>query len=155
MPVLVTKAVETNVPVQVSVIGNVTPCSTVTIRSQITGKLQEVHFKEGQSVQKGELLFTIDPRPLQVALDQAKANLARDAAQLENAKLHFEREKGLFDSKLVSQEEFDNARARNLLGHWIYRDRSFVALLWPAPHAGAAALLIGYWALVTFVPERA
>jgi len=111
VPVLVTKAVEKNVPVQVSVIGNVTPCSTVTIRSQITGKLQEVHFKEGQSVQKGELLFTIDPRPLQVALDQAKANLARDAAQLENAKLHFEREKGLLDSKLVSQEEFDNARA--------------------------------------------
>ena len=111
VPVLVAKAIEKNVPVQVSAIGNVTPCSTVTIRSQITGKLQEVHFKEGQTVKKGDLLFTIDPRPLQVALDQAKANLARDAAQLENAELHFEREKKLFDSKLVSQEEFDNARA--------------------------------------------
>ncbi len=111
VPVLVVKAVEKNVPVQVSAIGNVTPCSTVTIRSQITGKLQEVHFKEGQTVKKGDLLFTIDPRPLQAALDQAKANLARDAAQLENAELHFEREKKLFDTKLVSQEEFDNARA--------------------------------------------
>ena len=111
VPVLVTKAVEKNVPVQVSAIGNVTPCSTVTIRSQITGKLQEVHFKEGQTVKKSDLLFTIDPRAPQAALDQAKANLARDEAQLENAKLHFDREKELFDSKLVSQEEFDNARA--------------------------------------------
>ncbi len=111
VPVLVARAVEKSVPVQVSAIGNVTPCSTVTIRSQITGKLQEVHFKEGQTVKKGDLLFTIDPRPLQAALDQAKANLARDAAQLENAELHFEREKKLFDTKLVSQEEFDNARA--------------------------------------------
>src|SRR2546426_5397761 len=54
------------------------------ICSQITGKLQEVHFKEGQTVKKSELLFTIDPRPPQAALDQAKANLARDTAQLEN-----------------------------------------------------------------------
>jgi len=83
----------------------------VTIRSQITGKLQEVHFKEGQTVKQGDLLFTIDPRPLQVVLDQAKANLARDAAQLEYAELHFAREKMLFNSKLVSQEDFDNARA--------------------------------------------
>ncbi len=111
VPVLVAKAVEKNVPVQVSAIGNVTPCSMVTIRSQITGKLQDVHFKEGQSVKKGDLLFTIDPRPQQSALDQAKANLARDAAQLQNAELHFKREKKLFDSNLVSQEEFDNARA--------------------------------------------
>jgi multidrug efflux system membrane fusion protein len=111
VPVLVAKAVETNVPVQISAIGNVTPRSTVTIRSQISGKLQDVHFKEGQTVKKGDLLFTIDPRPAQVALDQVKANLARDAAQLENAKIQFDREKKLFDSKLVSQEEFDNARA--------------------------------------------
>ena len=111
VPVLVAKVVETNVPLQISGIGNVTPCSTVTIRSQIAGKLQEVHFKEGQSVGKGDLLFTIDPRPPQSALDQANANLARDAAQLENTKIQFEREKRLFDSKLVSQEEFDNARA--------------------------------------------
>jgi len=111
VPVLVAKAVETNVPVQISAIGNVTPCSSVTIRSQITGKLQEVHFKEGQTVKKSDLLFTIDPRPAQAALDQANANLARDAAQLENARIQFEREKKLFDSKLVSQEEFDNARA--------------------------------------------
>jgi multidrug efflux system membrane fusion protein len=111
VPVLVARTVEKNVPVQVSAIGNVTPCSTVTIRSQITGKLQGVHFKEGQTVRKGDLLFTIDPRPLQVALDQANANLARDAAQFENMRQHFEREKKLLDSKLVSQEEFDDARA--------------------------------------------
>jgi multidrug efflux system membrane fusion protein len=111
VPVLVAKAVETNVPVQISAIGNVTPCSTVTIRSQITGKLLSVHFKEGQTIKKGDLLFMIDPRPSQAALDQATANLARDAAQLENAMIQFNRAKELFESKLVSKEEFDNARA--------------------------------------------
>lgn len=111
VPVLVAKVVETNVPVRVSAIGNVTSCSTVTIRSQITGKLLSVHFKEGQTVKKDDLLFMIDPRPSQAALDQANANFARDTAQLENAQIQFKRNKELFDAKLVSQAEYENARA--------------------------------------------
>ena len=79
-PVLVAKAVETNVPVQISAIGNVTPCSAVTIRSQITGKLQEVHFKEGQAVKTGDRLFTIDPRPF-VDAESGEGELKRDEAQ--------------------------------------------------------------------------
>jgi membrane fusion protein, multidrug efflux system len=111
VPVLAAQAVEKDVPVQLHAIGNVMPFAKVTIRSQITGQLQEVHFKEGQELHKGDLLFTIDPRPPQAALDQARANLARDEAQLENARIVFERVKQLFESRFASQEDFDNARA--------------------------------------------
>ena len=78
---------------QVRAIGNVQPYSKVTIRSQITGQLLKVHFQEGQEVKKGDLLCTIDPRTGQAALGQANANLARDEALLENARIEFDREK--------------------------------------------------------------
>src|SRR5580692_5314424 len=76
-PVLVAQAVTTNVPVQIDPppVGHVTSISTVTIHSQIGGIINEVHFKEGQEVKKGDLLFTIDPRTSQAALDQARAAL--------------------------------------------------------------------------------
>jgi multidrug efflux system membrane fusion protein len=113
VPVLTALAVATNVPVLIDPppVGHVTPISTVTIRSQIGGTIATVNFQEGQEVKKGDLLFTIDPRPSQAALDQAKANLQRDAAQLENSKIQFDREQKLFDQKLVSQDEFDTSRA--------------------------------------------
>ena len=112
-PVLVAQAVATNVPVQIDPppVGHVMPYSTVTIRPQIGGVISQVHFQEGQEVKKGDLLFTIDPRPMQAALDAARAALARDQAQLENAKIQFDREQKLFDQKLVSQDEFDTSKA--------------------------------------------
>ena len=111
VPVLVTTAVVTNVPVRVSTIGNVTAYSTVSVRSQISGQLQTVHFQEGREIKKGDLLYTIDPRPSQAALDSARANLARDGAQMANAKIQFERQQKLFDQKLISQDEFDTSKA--------------------------------------------
>ena len=112
-PVLVAPAVETNVSVQIDPppVGHVMPYSTVTIRPQVGGVLSQVHFREGQEVKKGDLLFTIDPRPTQAALDAARANLARDQALLENARIQFDREQKLFDQKLVSQNEFDTSKA--------------------------------------------
>jgi membrane fusion protein, multidrug efflux system len=110
-PVLVAQAVETNVPVQIRAIGNVLAYLKVTIRSQITGQLTQVHFREGQEVKKDDPLFTIDPRPPQGALEQARANLARDEALLENARIEFDRGKKLFDSALISRDDFDKARA--------------------------------------------
>ncbi len=104
VPVLVAQSVEKNVPVQIHAIGNVTPISKVTIRSQITGKLESVNFREGQPVKTGDLLFTFDPRPPQAAL-------ARDQALLENAKIQFVREQKLFDQKLISQDEYDTSKA--------------------------------------------
>jgi multidrug efflux system membrane fusion protein len=112
-PVLVAQAIQTNLPVQIQPepVGHVMPYSTVTVRPQIGGVLQQVHFKEGAEVKKGDLLFTIDPRPMQAALEAARANLTRDNAQRENAKIQFDREKKLLDQKLVSQDEFDTSRA--------------------------------------------
>ena len=112
-PVLVALAIETNLPVQIDPppVGHVMPYSTVTIRPQIGGILSEIHFQEGQEVKKGDLLFTIDPRPTQAALTSARANLTRDQAQRENARIQFERERKLFEQKLVSQDEFDTSNA--------------------------------------------
>ncbi len=112
-PVLVAQAFTTNVPVQIDPppVGHVMAYSAVTIRPQVGGILQKVHFQEGQEVKKGDLLFTIDPRPSQAALALAKANLARDQAQLENAKIQFDREQKLFDQKLVSQDDYDTSKA--------------------------------------------
>ncbi len=111
--VLTARAGTTNIPVLIAPppVGHVTPISCVTIRSQIGGTISTVNFKEGQEVQPGDLLFTIDARPMQAALEQARANLERDRAQLKNSKIQFDREQKLFDQKLVSQDEFDTSRS--------------------------------------------
>ncbi len=113
VPVLTAQAFTTNVPVLIepAPVGHVTPISSVTIRPQIGGTISTVNFKEGQEVKAGDLLFTIDARPMQAALDQARANLQRDTAQMENSKIQFDREQKLFDQKLVSQDEYDTSKA--------------------------------------------
>src|SRR5690349_15118968 len=78
VPVTVAQVAQKNVPVEVQVIGNVEAYSTISVKAQVGGQLTEVHFSEGDYVKKGDLLFEIDARPLQAALDQAAANLKRD-----------------------------------------------------------------------------
>ncbi len=113
VPVLVAMAVQTNLPVLIdpAPVGHVMPISTVTIRAQVGGTIDAVNFSEGQAVKKGDLLFTIDPRPSQAALTLAHANLQRDAAQMENAKIQFDREEKLFAQKLVSEDERNTSKA--------------------------------------------
>ena len=79
-PVLVSKVGQKTMPIEAKAIGTVEAYSTVSIRSQIGGQLMEAHFKDGDYVRKGQLLLTIDPRPYEAALAQAKAELARDRA---------------------------------------------------------------------------
>src|SRR5581483_11691117 len=86
VPVTIAQAVQKPMPLQVAVIGSVEASSTVAVRSQITGQLTSVNFKEGDDVAQGQVLFTLDRRPLEGALAQAQANLARDEAQSANAK---------------------------------------------------------------------
>ncbi len=111
VPVVIGKAVAKSMPVQVRAIGNVQPYSTVMVRSQVTGQLAKVHFDEGQEVKEGDILFTIDQRPFAGMLEQAKANLARDTAQLDSARLTYERELKLSHDGLISQDEFEKAEA--------------------------------------------
>jgi multidrug efflux system membrane fusion protein len=107
IPVTVGTAVEKTVPVQIRAIGNVEAYSTVSVKAQVEGELTVVHFKEGQEVKAGDMLFTIDPRPFEVQLKQAEANLARDRAQLNNATRQVERYGSVANKGYVSQEQYD------------------------------------------------
>jgi len=98
-------------PLQIRAVGNVEAYSTVAVKSQVTGVLTQAHFKEGQNVKKGQLLFTIDPRPFEATLKQAEANLARDTAQLQNSRQQARRYAELVKKQYVSQEQYDQIRA--------------------------------------------
>lgn len=110
VPVTVGTVVQKAMPVQLSVIGNVEPFSSVQVKSQVQGEILSVHFKEGDDVRKGDLLFNIDPSPFQATLAQAEANLARDSAQAENAQQELKRYADLVKRGIVPQEQYDTAR---------------------------------------------
>jgi multidrug efflux system membrane fusion protein len=111
VPVLVAQAAKQDVPVEIQGVGTVQAYSFVSIRSQVTDEIVKVHFREGQEMKAGDLLFTLDPRPFEAALNQAKANLQRDEAQMVNGRLSFERTSNLFASKIASQADYDSAEA--------------------------------------------
>jgi multidrug efflux system membrane fusion protein len=92
-------------------VGNVEASSTVDVRSQVTGELVSIEFKEGDDVTAGQLLFTIDPRPFQIVLDQAEAALAKDTAQAQNARTAADRAVSLFDRGLIAPADRDTATA--------------------------------------------
>lgn len=110
VPVLVATAVQKSVPTQLRAVGNVEAYNSVSIKSQVTGVLQKVHFKEGQDVKDGQLLFTVDPRPLEAALKQAEAALARDSAQLTNLREQVRRYAELVEKQYVSREQYDQIK---------------------------------------------
>jgi membrane fusion protein, multidrug efflux system len=112
VPVRVGQAIQKDVPVQVRAIGNVEPYSTVTVKTLVDGQLAKVHFQEGDRVNKDDLLFTIDPRPFEAALQQAKANLARDIASAKNAALDETRQATLLKQNLIAQSQYDQAHAQ-------------------------------------------
>jgi multidrug efflux system membrane fusion protein len=95
VPVQVAAVQSADVPFTLQGIGTVQAFNAVTIRAQVDGVLQQIRFTEGQSVQAGEVLAQIDPRPYQAALDQATAKQAQDEAQLQNAQLDLQRFTGL------------------------------------------------------------
>src|SRR5437868_5720435 len=86
VPVEIATATTMDVPVQIKSIGNVESIQTVAVRSQVEGTLQAVHFTPGQEVKKGDLLFTIDPRPMQATVAQASANLAKAVAAVDQGR---------------------------------------------------------------------
>lgn len=108
--VTVAPAQEKDVPLQLRAIGNVEAYSTVAVRALVGGQLQAVHFRQGQDVRKGDRLFTIDARPMQAALAQAEAALARDRAQEKNAAEQLRRYTALYQEGGVSQEQYEQFR---------------------------------------------
>jgi membrane fusion protein, multidrug efflux system len=107
VPVTVGQATEKIVPVRIQVIGNGEAYKTVNVKAQVDGLLQQAHFTEGQDVKEGDVLFTIDPRPFEAALQQAEANLARDQAQLKNAQDQYNRNAELFKEGIVSRDQYE------------------------------------------------
>jgi multidrug efflux system membrane fusion protein len=107
--VQVARAVVKPMPVIIEATGTVEPEQSVTLRAQVSGVLDSVSFKEGDTVQAGQLLFEIDPRTYQAQYNQALAALARDQAQLENAKVQQARLEPLLGREFITQQEYDVA----------------------------------------------
>lgn len=111
VPVTVAVAVQKDVPVQIRAIGNVEAFNTVSIKAQVNGAISRVHFREGDDVHKGALLFTIDPRPYDAALKQAEAALAKDRTQAKFASEQVQRYGSLLKDGIVTQDQYDQLRA--------------------------------------------
>ncbi len=92
-------------------LGSVDAFYTVSLKTRIDGQIMQVNFREGQEVKKGDLLIVIDPRPYEVALQQAQANLQKDEAQLTNAKVQYERNKVLYEQGVIAKQDLDTLQA--------------------------------------------
>jgi len=109
-PVTTVAAAQRDVPVYLDEVGKCVAREVVTIQPQISGRITELHFVDGADVQKGDLLFTIDPRPFQAALDAAEANLTQAKAAADFAKVQYERGKMLVETKAIAQQEYDQRK---------------------------------------------
>ncbi|MFI5179464.1 MAG: efflux RND transporter periplasmic adaptor subunit, partial [Vicinamibacterales bacterium] len=109
VPVTTALVVQRSVPVEVTTIGTGEAFTTVEVRPQITGQLTGVEFTDGQDVEKDQLLFTIDARPFEVAVQQADAALAKDTAVATNSEAVRARYEDLFKRGLLSQSDYDAA----------------------------------------------
>ncbi|MEN6473643.1 MAG: efflux RND transporter periplasmic adaptor subunit [Syntrophaceae bacterium] len=110
VPVLTALSVRRDVPISISAFGTVEAAQAISVRSQITALITKVHFKEGQTVKKGDLLIELDCRSNLAALKQAEANLLRDIAQAMKAEQDVRRYAALLEKNYVSREEYDQMR---------------------------------------------
>ena len=110
-PVVAVRAKRGSIGVYVTGLGNVTPLYTVAVKSRVDGQLMQVYFKEGDIVKKDQPLLEIDPRPFQVALEQAEGQLARDQALLENAKVDQKRYQTLLAQNAIPEQQLATQKA--------------------------------------------
>jgi multidrug efflux system membrane fusion protein len=106
-PVHVATATQGEMPVVLTALGTVTPLATVTVLPQLSGVLQDVYFKEGQMVKKGDVLAQIDPRPYQISLENAQGTLVRDEALLETARRDLKRYQTLLAQDSIASQQVD------------------------------------------------
>lgn len=112
VPVVVATAQHGDLPVYFTGLGTVTAFNTVTVHTRVDGQLISVAFKEGQFVQKGEVLAEIDPRPFQVVLEQAQGTLAKDQAQRKDAETNAERYKLLYGEGVIPKQQLDTQQSQ-------------------------------------------
>jgi multidrug efflux system membrane fusion protein len=125
IPVVTVEVTRTDVPVVLDGLGNVTAFYTVTVKAQVGGRIDRVAFKEGQAVKKGDLLVQIDPRPFAIQLEAAQAALARDEANLKNAKINADRYKTLAGQNLIAVQQYtDQQSTVDQLSAQVASDRS-------------------------------
>lgn len=139
-------AIHTDMPVRVMALGTVQPLVTATVRPQLSGVLFKLMFQEGQMVRVGQMLAQIDPRPYRLALAQAKADLARDEAQLAVARLDLKRYETLLSQDSIASQQVDTQRAlvRQLTGT-VAADRAAI---------GTAELNLEYTAIKSPIDGR-
>ena len=111
LPVVVNAAYKGNINIILNGLGTVTPVATVAVRSQVTGQLTEVKFKEDQMVDKGEVLALIDSRPFQASLEQAQGQLLQAQAQFKEAQIDLDRYSRLSEQDSISKQQVDSQRA--------------------------------------------
>ncbi|MEI7816949.1 MAG: efflux RND transporter periplasmic adaptor subunit [Desulfuromonadales bacterium] len=113
-PALVTTAAATlqNIPVLIKAIGTMEASESVVVRTQISGELTKVAFREGQDVEKGALLFQLDPRTYLAAIRKAEATQARDKVIMDNARKDYERYSNLVKDGIVTQEQAEGYRTK-------------------------------------------
>lgn len=153
VPVEVAAATQQDVPIQIKSIGNVEAMTTVAVRSQVEGSLLSVQFTPGQEVKKGQVLFTVDPRPFQAQLSQAEANLLKamasvkqgqdiiekDTANLNNDRVIAKRDATLVEQGVTPREQYDNDETKVKADEATVRaDQSAVANLQAAQKAEQA-----------------
>jgi len=108
--VAVSTAVQRDVPVYLEQIGKSVAPEVVSIQPQVAGQITKIHFTDGATLKRGDLLFTIDPRPYQAQLDSAEASLAQNQAALDLAKIEFARVEKLIQSLAITRQEYDSRR---------------------------------------------
>jgi len=155
VPVTIATAATKDVPVEVQVIGNVEAYTTISVRAQVTGQITNVFFKEGDFVKKDDPLFTIDPRPLEAALNQMQANLSKDEAVLGQAQANLAKDQAqarfvesqaqrysqLFDQKIVSKDQAEQFRANaDAIAQTVVADRAAIESVKASIGASHAAI---------------
>ncbi|HWF12685.1 MAG TPA: efflux RND transporter periplasmic adaptor subunit [Candidatus Acidoferrales bacterium] len=108
--VTVASAVSQDVPLYLDEVGHTVAREVVSVQPQVSGKIMEIHFADGANLKKGDLLFTIDPRPFEAQLNEAQANLAQSKAALDFAQVQFARVKDLIESRAIARQDYDTRK---------------------------------------------